>query len=192
MKKIIEDLFLFLFYFLLIIFFNYSQLNAQCGKERWDVKTLTDSDTSYIDFENIISTTISEQCGLPKPSKIKNKPRLKSERTVYELIGYVTSFKLEDDRDYHVVIEDPDTEVTMVIEILDPDCPGIESTSRYKIFKEVRDWFTKNFHPTKTFKTTKKKVKLTGVGFFDFIHGQRGMAPNGREIHPVMSMEFAK
>ena len=28
---------------------------------------------------------------------------------------------------------------------------------------------------------------ITGVGFFDFIHGQTGVAPNGIELHPVVS-----
>lgn len=28
---------------------------------------------------------------------------------------------------------------------------------------------------------------LTGVGFFDFLHGQTGVAPNGIELHPVMA-----
>ena len=27
----------------------------------------------------------------------------------------------------------------------------------------------------------------TGVGFFDRIHGQTGVAPNGIELHPVVS-----
>jgi hypothetical protein len=31
---------------------------------------------------------------------------------------------------------------------------------------------------------------LTGVGFFDFIHGQTGVAPNGFELHPVLSICF--
>lgn len=26
---------------------------------------------------------------------------------------------------------------------------------------------------------------ITGVGFFDFEHGQRGVAPNAIELHPV-------
>ncbi len=99
-------------------------------------------------------------------------------------------YKEENDRDFHVVIEDPDTEETMVVEIVDPDCPDIEYTSRYEIFQQVREWFIKNFHPTKYFKKTRKLVKLTGVGFFDFLHGQRGMAPNGREIHPVLSIDW--
>lgn len=61
------------------------------------------------------------------------------------------------------------TEETMVVEIVDPECPDINNTSRYETFTRVRDWFTKNFHPTKSFKTTKKKVKLTWVRLFDFI-----------------------
>lgn len=28
---------------------------------------------------------------------------------------------------------------------------------------------------------------MTGVGFFDVIHGQTGVAPNGIELHPVVS-----
>jgi len=27
---------------------------------------------------------------------------------------------------------------------------------------------------------------VTGVGFFDFLHGQTGVAPNGIELHPVI------
>lgn len=28
-------------------------------------------------------------------------------------------------------------------------------------------------------------VHVTGIGFFDFIHGQTGVAPNGVELHLV-------
>lgn len=30
---------------------------------------------------------------------------------------------------------------------------------------------------------------ITGVAFFDVIHGQRGVAPNGIELHPVLSFK---
>jgi hypothetical protein len=33
-------------------------------------------------------------------------------------------------------------------------------------------------------------VTLTGLGFFDFAHGQRGVAPNAIELHPVISIVF--
>ncbi len=191
MENNLKKLLSFIFFLLFLLIFNNFAF-AQCGKERWDVKTLTDKDTTKIDFENIIQSTVSEQCSLTRPSKIKNKPRMSSEITVYEIEAYVIKYKKESDRDFHVVIEDAETEETMVVEILDPDCPDIDNTSRYELFKEVREWFVENFHPTSSFKSTWKKVKLTGVGFFDYLHGQRGMAPNGREIHPVLSMEMTK
>jgi hypothetical protein len=27
---------------------------------------------------------------------------------------------------------------------------------------------------------------ITGVGFFDIVHGQSGVAPNGIELHPAL------
>ncbi|HEX4629281.1 MAG TPA: hypothetical protein VH137_10885, partial [Gemmatimonadales bacterium] len=33
-------------------------------------------------------------------------------------------------------------------------------------------------------------VRITGVGFFDFRHGQRGLAPNAIELHPVIAVAF--
>src|SRR5207237_586375 len=33
-------------------------------------------------------------------------------------------------------------------------------------------------------------VQITGVGMFDFLHGQTGVAPNGIEIHPVLDIIF--
>lgn len=61
---------------------------AKCGTERWDVKTLTDLDTSLIDFDNVIQTTVHDQSELTRPSTVKNKPRLNNEATVYELTGH--------------------------------------------------------------------------------------------------------
>ena len=43
-----------------------------------------------------------------------------------------------------------------------------------------------------TFKTaiTPVKARITGVGFFDDVHGQMGVAPNGIELHPILRVEF--
>jgi hypothetical protein len=30
------------------------------------------------------------------------------------------------------------------------------------------------------------RARVTGVAFFDFLHGQTGVAPNGIELHPVL------
>ena len=33
-------------------------------------------------------------------------------------------------------------------------------------------------------------VTVTGVGFFDVLHGQEGVAPNGIELHPILMIDF--
>jgi Peptidase family S58 len=35
------------------------------------------------------------------------------------------------------------------------------------------------------------EVDVTGVGFFDFAHGQTGLAPNCIELHPVLAFDFS-
>lgn len=43
--------------------------------------------------------------------------------------------------------------------------------------------------PTFKTKIRTKKARLIGVGFFDRLHGQTGVAPNGIELHPLLSIE---
>jgi hypothetical protein len=31
-----------------------------------------------------------------------------------------------------------------------------------------------------------RRARVSGVAFFDFLHGQTGVAPNGIELHPVL------
>jgi hypothetical protein len=31
-----------------------------------------------------------------------------------------------------------------------------------------------------------RRAKITGVAFFDFKHGQTGVAPNAIELHPIL------
>src|SRR5262249_5665140 len=43
---------------------------------------------------------------------------------------------------------------------------------------------------TTSFQTANIPVQVTGVGMFDFLHGQTGVAPNGIELHPVLNIVF--
>jgi hypothetical protein len=48
--------------------------------------------------------------------------------------------------------------------------------------------FDAAFKTKRGFKRAHATVKIVGVGFFDKIHGQRGVAPNGIELHPVLGI----
>ncbi|EWM11974.1 hypothetical protein [Kutzneria sp. 744] len=55
--------------------------------------------------------------------------------------------------------------------------------------KKPRSEFTTKY-TTSSFKTANVPVTITGVGFFDFLHGQTGVAPNGIELHSVLDVQF--
>ncbi|MDR3669143.1 MAG: T9SS type A sorting domain-containing protein [Ignavibacteriaceae bacterium] len=161
-----------------------------CGVERWAVKTCYDADTVNVNFNNIVPTTITYQRSLTAPTLPgDNTTRLSGEDTVFSLDCHIIECKLETDQDVHVVISTiGNTGETMVAEIVNPECPNIVNTSRYTIFKTLRDWFIATYNPTTSFKSIGVDMHITGIGFFDFLHGQTGIPPNGREIHPILTM----
>ena len=100
----------------------------------------------------------------------------------------LTKYKAEDDSDYHLVLSDAAGN-TLIAEIPLPGCVGSGSPFLSKI-TSARAAFDAKFNPTSSFQTTSTPVQITGVGMFDFLHGQTGVAPNGIEIHPVLSIVF--
>ena len=162
---------------------------VSCGVERWAVKTCTDHDTILVNFNNIIPSTIAYQRSLPTQPTLPPNNRLPLEDTVYTIDCRITQYRLEDDGDVHCVIADANNQ-TLVSEICDPTCPGIANTSRYAMLTALRTWFVSNYHPTSGWQYPNLSVRITGVGFYDFQHGQIGIPPNGREIHPILTMSL--
>ena len=101
------------------------------------------------------------------------------------MTGYITLIKAEADQDYHIVLAD-DAGRTMIVESTHPDC-ALKSRFKAEI-DQVRAALDQSFKGpiTKPIKT-RKLVTVTGVGFFDHIHGQTGVADNAAELHPVVA-----
>jgi hypothetical protein len=190
MKKLV---FLIVLIFLIVLV-QYHFFKKPCGVERWKVKILADADTSKINFSDTIITTVTAQGKLKPPKKIyKELTRRDDECYLLQLDCYIIQYKKEDDKDYHVVIKDLYNDNTMVSEIPSPvECGELKESGHYAEFGKVRTWFEQHIGvPTDRFKKCipPVKVRMTGIGFFDFNHGQTGHAPNGREIHPVLKIE---
>ena len=165
---------------------------SPCGTERWAVKVGTDQDASLIDTSKIHHTTIQHLVELPRPKRLPEAARVNAtEKTVWEIKGEIIKFKPEADGDFHVVIVDPQGR-TMIIELPDSDC--LHGSPFNKLADAARKHFDERFPPTKSkrMRSLKKGVKATilGIGFFDKIHGQTGVAPNGMELHPVLKICF--
>jgi hypothetical protein len=160
-----------------------------CGVERWSVKTGTDADVGMADLSSTQPTTIATMRSWAAPGTIPLNNRVAPyETTVWTINATLVEYKLESDSDYHIVISD-NSGNTMVTEIPYPGCVGPASPFAAGI-ANARAKFDAVFTPTGSFQFANVPVQITGVGMFDFQHGQTGVAPNGIEIHPILDINI--
>jgi hypothetical protein len=93
--------------------------------------------------------------------------------------------KLEDDSDVHLVVADPATGGTMIVELASPTC-AVGSPVVARIAAARTEFVRECGVPERSFTRLQGTATIDGVGFFDFLHGQRGVAPNGIELHPAL------
>lgn len=158
-----------------------------CGVERWAVKTGMDSDAVKVNQANVVPSSVGALTALSAPSNPTARVA-PTETTVFSIHATLTKFKMEtDDSDYHLILDDGQGH-TLIAEMPSADCIG---SSPFKTaIGDVRAVVFTRFHPGPSFRATRANVTVTGVGFFDRVHGQTGVAPNGIELHPVLSIAF--
>lgn len=174
--------------------------------ERWAVKTGADADAQALTGQVPTAATIAELRALAVPALLPPDRRSDgAEKTVWELTATLQAFRRESDGDYHLVISD-DQNNTMIAEIPNPGDITAPSYFAEQI-SDARTAFDNRFQvadningPTAPAalepavapqaQQIAVPVTLTGLGFFDFNHGQLGVAPNAIEIHPVINIVF--
>jgi hypothetical protein len=190
-----------------------SHVHKHCGLERWPVKTLGDADADKVVLDALMPMTVTELRQLVSPFA-NNQPGPQDSRsapvelTVYTLTVALVGARIESDSDVHLVVADPnDPGATMIVEFPDPAC--IESkdaalvarmtNARSAVLKAaprlVQQIAAGGAIPAAAFDPQTQKMllqpmgglaQIIGVGFFDTVHGQDGVAPNGVELHPVL------
>jgi hypothetical protein len=181
---------------LLVAIANAPQALAQrCGVERWAAKTGTDPGAAQVDLANPKVATIADLINLtpPRPVPKDNSRVAPTETTVFVVNATLTDYKFETgptgDSDYHLVLAD-DQGHTMVAEIPSPNCVGVGSPFAAQI-ASARATFDSHLTAGPSFQTANVPVQVTGVGFFDFAHGQKGAAKNVIELHPILDILFS-
>ena len=160
-----------------------------CGVERWSVKTGTDSDALSVDLNTRVVRTIEQLRSLAAPDRPPWNSRLQAtETSLFVIDANLVGYKLESDQDYHLVLQDAHGE-TMIAEIPDPSCVGDDSPFAAGI-RHARQEFDAQYTAMKRLTRVDVSVEITGIGFFDFRHGQTGVAPNPIELHPVLDIKF--
>ena len=163
-----------------------AQASAQCSGERWPVKIGTDGDAHSVNL-NPSATTIANLISI-KPGNLQDNKRQPAEKKVYVVNAILKKYALMYDLDYHMVIADSAGH-TMIAEIPSPSCVPAGSPFATAI-AHARAQFDAMFSVTDTFQSVDMPVHVTGVGFFDYLEGQNGQAPNGIELHSVLDITF--
>lgn len=171
---------------------------VHCGTERWAIKTLSDADSRKIDW-GPRTINIAELVKLAAP-KVLDDSRSEAETRVYSVQAVLLGWKQETgthgDRDYHLVLGDPDDlQRTLIAEVPSGDCTGACSSAHVRQFLETRQTLVERLAaPQAHFRrfNTAWLVRVEGVGFFDIYHNQIGVAENCIELHPVLRVEFLR
>jgi hypothetical protein len=173
------------------------------GSDRWSIKVANDADalagkidptTNKVYSVPEINTSI-----VPKGS-FDASGRMPVELKQYKIKGYLSYFKTESDKDYHVVISNqqgkfaqgnlPAKGQSMVVEFPNPKCfagkhsTGPATSKLGQAIAEARANFEDHIHALKVDHdkviTKSVPVTVTGVGFFD--HYADNHAPTGHSI----------
>ncbi len=171
---------------------------VRCGTERWAVKTLTDADTGQIEPGDAACSILAlRQLHAPPRDSLPADGRVPPLEThLCSVSADLVGWKLElGDSDFHLVIADPsDSNATMIAEIPAAGCARVCASPWHAEFARARAAVIAALgRPSIKYRRLSKRrpVSIVGVGFYDFIHGQTGVAPNGVELHPVLYIEFA-
>jgi hypothetical protein len=160
-----------------------------CGGERWPVKTLSDRRARLVKFHPR-RTTVNRLRHKRRPHIEANSPRRRgAERKTFRVRARLLKFARFDDHDIHLVISAPGHRlVTMIVEFPNVRCNGARHSIKKRAMRRARRHLRAacGIPRSSSFTHLRGKATITGVGFFDLIHGQTGQAPNGIELHPVL------
>jgi hypothetical protein len=185
--------------FTLVLVLGCLQVQAQhCGTWRWAVKTLTDADGARILSSKPKITTITDLAAEKAPQKLSTRHnfdgRISGEQDKVLVDAVIIKCKLEPDKDYHLVLQDPNTNATLVSEIPSPNCDNLANAPELRErYKKLRAWIDSKINITTSMNEVDPpiEVQVEGVAFWDAPHGATGASDEGREIHPITDFNTA-
>jgi hypothetical protein len=163
-----------------------------CGGYRWPVKTLSDGAAGAVNLSPR-DTTIGRLSSLPAHDETSGRLAPFEARTWRLRDVRLVGFEPQRDGDVHLIVADRSGR-TMITELPAAACVSRApdrladelDAARGAFALRYGDGTGGGFHPLDATAT------ITGVGFFDRPHDQRGAAANGVELHPLLSFTSAR
>lgn len=158
------------------------------------MKTLSDVSATTVQMTPAQNTTVKDLNLLN--AHCSGHPDVRAypeEFSTFSFVGRITLVRLEDDRDYHVALADPDDPTfTIVTEIPDPVCQGVVGSPFFATLFQTRTSFDAIIAGRQLSALVGTLIRVRGVGFFDFNHGQTGRSQSCIELHPLIGVELVQ
>lgn len=160
---------------------------AACPMERALVRSAADAQAAQIN-PLAVPISIGTMHILPMIRPLPQDGRVSpDETTLYSVTATLIAYRLTPEGELHLVLSD-DVRRTIIAKVPSPGCiGGSRFASEIANARAEAEW---TLAPTDVFKEVRQAVAVEGVGFFDFLQGQRGAAPNGFSIDPVTAIDF--
>jgi len=148
-------------------------ITDDCGKYRWCVKTLTDSQGNVLLTQPAHVSSIHELVNEPRIAPhFERDPshRYDDEKKVVKVEAVLLEIKAEGDNDFHIVLKSPNSDETLVGEIPDGDCSTFDghetlrnhfNALRKQIVNEIVFLFSSKIFPL--------NIKVNGFYLFKYI-----------------------
>ncbi len=163
------------------------QSAASCDSKLWGLKTVSDARRRLI-YLRPRPATIAAINARPMPRPTPARRSRGFERHVWRVVAQITDYKLEADGDIHLILFDDGD--YMIAEMPSPACLPRTTRERRAIINARRLFESSCGAATAHWQNLGAVAYLSGVGFWDLPHGQRGHARNYAELHPVTGIRF--
>jgi hypothetical protein len=110
------------------------------------------------------------------------------ERQVWRVSAQIVEYRLEDDQDIHLILYGAGS--YLIAEMPAAACLPRGTRARRAIVRVRRMFETRCGAATDSWRKLGAVAYVSGVGFWDFPHGQKGAARNYAELHPVTGMRL--
>ena len=165
-----------------------------CALNRTEVKSLRDPTAARIQFDTPIDTTISALNEIPPHCGPTGNRRVRDEELrVYRIEGTITRVKRKRDHDIHIVLADTTKPEDHVVIESDDANFGKNAASPYRnrlaAARRMLDALISDSSGDRFDDLKGTVVRVTGVGFFDVNHLQKGRSRSCIELHPILTIE---
>jgi hypothetical protein len=159
---------------------------ALCGSERWALKTLSDPQRKLVNLRP--RTTTVAAINNRRPPAVLTGRRDAFERQVWRVAVQIVDYKLETDSDIHLVLFGQDG--YLIAEMPAAACLPKTTRDRRAIVGARRVFENRCGAASDSLQPLGAVAWISGVGFWDFPHGQTGHAPNYAELAPVTGIRL--